>query len=673
MRSILACFMVAFCFFTSLGANSAVETAKSEKITLSRFFTDHAVLQRGQPIKVWGWATPKSKVEVEFDNKKSSAVAGADGKWVASFPAMKAGGPYDMTVTGDSVIKVKDILIGDVWLCGGQSNMAWSVINSFNGKMECRLAEYPNIRLFSVVREVSNVPVSKLWHNEAWEQCNPETIRRFSAVGYFFGRELYRELKIPIGLINCNWGGTTIETWMSPEAVAKIESLEERVNAFKNIHDADKHNQEQIKQYDKKIQALANIIEDKKNAAEISNPDFNDYSWENMQIPGMWEKRGLKDFNGLVWFRKTIFVPDDWAGKELILKLGPIDEIDNTWFNGYRVGSAGSLVPYKSNNWNVPREYRVPGEYVKAGKNVITVQVIDLSGAGGLWGQEAKEMYCIPAGAQSGKVVSLAGTWKYKIGIKMPVDPRRQNNITNYPSVLFGSMLKPVTEFPVAGAIWYQGESNASRAWQYRELFPAMIQDWRKQWGIGDFPFIFVQLANYRHVATAPEESEWAELREAQTMTLKEPATGMAVTIDIGEGKDIHPKNKQEVGRRLALYALSEHYGKPRVFSGPVFKSMKIDGDKIILSFNYVAGGLVAKDGPLKHFAIAGEDRKFVWAEAEIVDDKIEVRSSQIKKPVAVRYAWAYNPEGCNLYNKEGLPASPFRTDSWPGLTEKKK
>jgi sialate O-acetylesterase len=380
-----------------------------------------------------------------------------------------------------------------------------------------------------------------------------------------------------------------------------------------------------------------------------------------MSVPTLWEGAGLTDYDGIVWFRKEVMIPQAEAGKEMTLHLGMIDDADSTWFNGIPVGA--------TNSYTTLRKYTIPGNLVKAGRNVITVRVVDTGGGGGMYG-EAKDMKLTSANT----TLSLAGNWQYQTALDitdMPKQPKVVYN-QNSPAVLYNAMIAPLVPYAIKGAIWYQGESNAGRAYQYRTLFPAMIKDWRAQWK-QDFPFLFVQLANFMKPSEEPAESAWAELREAQSMTLSLPKTGMAVIIDVGEANDIHPRNKLDVGNRLALAAQKVAYGDKAVFSGPTYASMKTEGNKIRLTFNNVGGGLVARGGALKEFAIAGPDKKFVWADATIEGNTIVISHSSVQNPVAVRYAWANNPQQANLYNKEGLPASPFRTDDWPGLTISKK
>lgn len=457
-------------------------------IRLPRLVGDNMVLQRDLPIHVWGWADPGEAIEITFDGEKYRVTADASGSWEARLQKMKAGGPYEMVLAGDNRITLKNILIGDVWVCSGQSNMEWPVERAMNHEEEIKNAAFPEIRLFTVKRKTSALPLDDV--SGQWEACSPETVPGFSAVGYFFGREIHRSESVPIGLINSSWGGTVVETWISREGLRGEETFGPRSAA-------------------------------------------------------------VEDLDG--------------------------DEI---------------------------------------------------------------------------------------------VKPN------SHPTLLYNAMIHPLINFPIRGAIWYQGESNAGRAYQYRDLFPRMIRDWRAKWEQGEFPFLFVQLANFRKPLEQPKPSDWAELREAQDMTLELKNTGMASAIDIGVAGYIHPRNKQEVGRRLALAARSLVYGEKIIASGPRYKSMKVKGGDVYITFSETGKGLKAKGGTaaLGEFQVAGQDRQFHWAEAEIAGrNKVKVHAPGVTKPVAVRFAWQDNPSKLNLYNSAGLPANPFRTDNWPGMTAGKK
>jgi len=507
--------LVTYVFLVVIALFSAVAGAD---IRLPAIIGDNMVLQHDKEASLWGWADPGEKVgvSVSWHRMKWAVTADGDGRWRFGMAVPEAGGPYQITLTGKNTITLKNILVGEVWVGSGQSNMQMAVRSSADAENEIAKATYPKIRLFTVERKVADTPQEDC--RGSWVECSPETVPGFSAAAYFFGRELHKRLNVPVGLIHTSWGGTPAEAWTSRPM------LEDNPD-FEPI----------LKRYD---EAVANYP----------------------QAKAQYEKK-----------------TQEW--KEAADKA-------------------------KTEGKNPPRRPRVP------------------------------------------------------------FGPGHSHS----PAGLYNAMIAPLIPYAIQGAIWYQGESNAGRAYQYRELFPAMIQCWRRDWGQGDFPFLFVQLANFMAQKPEPDDSAWAELREAQLMTLELPETGMAVIIDIGEARDIHPKNKQDVGKRLALWALANTYGQEIVYCGPLYKSMERKGKNIVLHFDHVGGGLVAQGGDLKGFAIAGKDRQFVWADARIEGKTVVVSNAEVSQPVAVRYAWADNPL-CNLYNKAGLPASPFRTDTWPGVT----
>jgi sialate O-acetylesterase len=484
----------------------------SAEVKLPNLISDHMVLQQGMKVRIWGTAAPGEKVSVAFRDQKIAAEAGPDGQWQVHLEPLKAGGPDEMTVAGSNTIVLKNVLVGEVWVCSGQSNMWWPVSNSLNAREEIAAAQYPLIRLFTVAPVVAGKPQRDV--DGLWAPASPESVAKFSAVGYFFGRALHKALSVPVGLIHSSWGGTPAESWTTR---ATLDSLPE-VTPFLKLRD------QLLPMYALQVQEFKQKYDD--------------------------------------WLRAA-----DQAEAE------------------------GKIMPAAPRPPDDPR----------------------------------------------------GSAWR--------------------PGALYNAMIAPLVLFAIRGAIWYQGESNADRAVPYRKLFPAMIQDWRRAWGEGDFPFLFVQLANW---TVSDPKFTWPELREAQLMTLSLPKTGMAVAIDIGDPYDIHPKNKQEVGRRLALAAEAIAYGRDVVHSGPIYASMTVEGSKVRLNFKHTAGGLIARGAAtLRGFEIAGEDRKFSPAQAVIRGTTIVVSSAQVARPVAVRYAWADNPS-CNLYNKAGLPASPFRTDDWP-------
>ncbi len=637
-------------------------------IRLPALVGDHMVLQREAKVHIWGWAAPGEKVRVEFNGQKKNAKTDKSGIWSMYLKPMKAGGPYDMTISGGNCIVLKDILVGEVWVASGQSNMEMTVASSMNGDKEIAAANYPNIRLFTVVKNPSAKPLTNV--TGAWVACTPQTVPCFSAAAFFFGRMLHKDLDVPVGLINSSWGGTNAETWTPLEGFTSSPALKQ----FGQILELS------AKDMNRAIQKYRELLAEWQKATGHEDPGnvgldkgwadlkFNASDWKKMDIPNNFDTiEGNTDFDGIVWFRKEIDVPKEWAGREMELHLGVIDDFDTTYINSKEVGHTGSETV---RSWCTPRVYKVPAGCVAAGKNVIAVRAVDIF-LGGQMGGPVTEMFLMPVkAAPQDKSISLAGSWQYKVEYQMIPKPSMLGKPTdagipgdvNIATSLYNGMIHPLTPYTIRGAIWYQGEGNAGNGMQYRSLLPALIQGWRKAWGQGDFPFGIVQLANYMAVKPEPSESGWAELREAQMMTLRTPNTGLAVAIDIGDANNIHPTNKQDVGKRLALWALAKVYGQNITFSGPIYKSMKVEGNTIRVKFHWVDGGLVAKGGKLTGFAIAGADKKFVWAEAKIDGENVVVWSDKVAKPVAVRYAWAENPV-CNLYNKADLPASPFRTD----------
>jgi sialate O-acetylesterase len=632
-------------------------TPSASALKLPALFSDHMVLQQKMKCPVWGWAKDGTSVTVEINGKKVKATA-RDGRWQVQLPALEAGGPYTLTIsTSDKTIELKDVLAGEVWVCSGQSNMEFPVESSNNAQAEIAAAKYPNLRLFTVEKATSGEPLQDV--TGQWVVCTPETVGDFSAVGYFFGRDLLKSGVKPIGLIDTTWGGTPAEAWTSIEALksdpdfAPILTREEdskRVQAQLK----EKYGTKLITDERNSDVIMADTTALKKGWAKV---DTDLSEWQTMDLPTLWENTGLS-IDGVVWFRREVTIPQEWAGLDLTLKLSTIDDIDLTYFNGTQVGR--TLFDTTS-PWMAPRIYTVPGNLVRAGKNVIAVRVFDGQGGGGIYPSNTP-MQIAPGDDAS--PINLSGPWHYRIERIMSLGSGQEN----LPARLYNAMLAPLVPYGIKGAIWYQGESNADRAYQYRKLFAAMIRNWRRAWNIGDFPFYFVQLTNYMQRKAEPGDSEWAELREAQQMTLSLPHTGMAVIIDVGDADNIHPRDKQTVGKRLALIAQARDYSQDVEYSGPVYSSMAVEDMQIRLQFDHIDSGLVAKDGPLTGFAIAGADRKFHWAKAAVEGKTIVVKSDEVAAPVAVRYAWADDP-ACNLYNGAGLPASPFRTDDWPGIT----
>ena len=657
MKTLSPAFLLCAALAAPMPAFAQMATTSVNHPFLNPLFSDEMVLQRGQSDPVWGWTTPGATVRVSVAGKKASAVAGADGAWMARLPLLPTGGPYTLRVDGPQTAVLVNVQVGDVWVCSGQSNMEFGLGNAINADQETAAANYPKIRLFMVQHNVkldpqATAPVAP------WAICTPQSVRQggwngFSAVGYFFGRDLYESQHVPIGLIETDWGGTPAEAWTSGPALTKLPDFRAAVAQLGSSGSVTTSMAQQMSAWYAK--------NDPGMAAKWSDPTADAAAWPTMTLPVLFQDAGipeLSSFNGIIWFRKTVDIPADAAGKDVTLHF-MADDNDTTWINGTQVGAM--------EGYNIPRAYHIPAGVLKAGPNTIAVRVLDTGGKGGIYGDPAGLSLEVP----EGRTISLVGPWQYQAGVSLtkaaplPRGPVDQNT----PTTLFNGMVNPLIPFGIKGAIWYQGEANAGRAYQYRTLLPAMIGDWRTRWGEGNFPFYIVQLANW-----APGGDSWPELQEAQWLTAKNvPNVGIATAIDIGDAIDIHPKNKQEVGRRLALVAEAQAFGEKVEDSGPLYKAMTVDGGAIRLTFTHLGGGLTAKNAaPLTGFTIAGADRKFVPADARIDGDAVAVSSALVPSPVAVRYAWAADP-AISLYNKANLPALPFRTDDWPGVTVNNK
>ncbi len=631
------------------------------RLTLPVLFTDNMVLQQKAEAPVWGITKANQKVLVKtgWDNKTYETVADKSGKWSLKVQTLDAGGPYQLVVKADETKVLNNVMIGEVWICSGQSNMemplaGWAKIANY--EREIANASHRNIRLFQVEKTTTLSPVASLKvAGGSWQVCSPQSVPEFSATAYFFAVSLSEMLNgIPIGLIHTSWGGTPAEAWTSAASLSQMPDFMSYLNELKKIPTDPVEQQKFIdnEQNQWKARLISNDKGYSNGTPAWNNPDVDDSAWKTMFVPKSWEEQSLKDFDGIVWFRKQVEFPASFAGKDLTLSLGTVDDNEVTYFNGSQIGST---VGYDHD-----RVYTIPAKLVKAGKNVVAVRVTDTGGGGGFYGDPSKVFV-----GCGGEKVSLSGDWKYSVGMNLKdVEAPKITANQVQPTTLFNAMIHPLLPYAIRGAIWYQGEANVDRAEQYSRLFPLMIQDWRKQWN-SEFPFYFVQLANYLKREETPAPSSWAELREAQQRALNLTNTGMAVTIDIGDGENIHPKNKQDVGKRLALLAANKTYGVKVVCQGPEFQSYRITGSQVEISYSGVGSGLLTRNGEqLKGFSIAGPDKKFYWANAEIKGNKVVISSPQVEFPVAVRYDWANNPDG-NLYNKEGLPAVPFRTDSW--------
>lgn len=613
------------------------------KITLPTLVSDGMVLQRNQKLNVWGKADAGEKVEVKFLNKNYKTIADQTGNWKITLPEQKAGGPYTMTI---NEITLKDILIGDVWLASGQSNMELPMrrLTPLYAD-EIKNANNQNIRFFTVPQKYNFKSPQTELDGGKWEATNPQTILNFSGVAYFFAKELSQKNKVAVGIIHASLGGSPIQAWMDENSLKKYPEYLDEVKKWQN--------DDLIKSTESGEQALSKAWYTELDQSDIGlnqhweNFDLNDSDWKTMNIPGSWEdKEG--SFEGSVWFRKEINLTKNQAGKAAFLNLGRIKDADITYINGTKVGNVTYEYP--------PRWYDIPAGVLKEGKNVIAVRITNGSGKGQFI---ADKPYYLEI---DGNKIDLKTEWKFKIGAKMEKMAPGTTFIRWKPTGLYNAMINPLINYNIKGAIWYQGESNTGKPKEYGDLLTTMILDWRNKWNQKEMPFFTVQLANFMEPKTQPVESNWAELRDQQRqVSQKVPNTGLAVIIDIGEWNDIHPLNKKTVGDRLALQALKVADKKNIIADGPVYQSMKVEGNKIILSFKNGTDDF-APVSELKGFAIKGKDGKYEWAKAKIESNKIIVWNDTISSPISVRYDWADNPDG-NLKNKTGLPASPFTTE----------
>jgi sialate O-acetylesterase len=619
------------------------------QVRLPKVFSNNMILQRDAPIPVWGTAKPGSQVVVVLNGKRAKTAAGPDGKWQLKMPAMKAGGPHTMSVfEGNNVDPLYDfnnILMGDVWLASGQSNMEWQVQQSANAREEIKNANYSSIRFFNVPHNAQINPQDTL-AGGSWVTMDTTGVKAASAIAYFFARDLHAELNVPIGIVQSTWGGTPVESWTSKEKL--LSSTITREKTLKNDTITSKH----FIQDSLDLARFWEIVYQPQRKTDITVPktSYNDASWSQVNMPVTLKGMNMPGYEGMVWLRKTVNIAPTMKDKDLTIHLGHPEMNYSLYFNG-------ELIAKNIWNANLNHHYTIPAGLVKQGNNVVAVRMAFLWQGGG-FNPPSDHMYITDGQSR----ISLAGSWKYNKDLEPAIPVIK--NYHQYPAFLYNGMINPIVSYGIKGFIWYQGEDNTDAPRNYRSTFPMLMADWRARWGKGNLPFLYVQLANFMKRHPEPTESDWAALREAQTMSLNQPNTGMATAIDIGEADDIHPKNKQEVGRRLALVAKRQVYKKKVQAYGPMYKSHKIQGGKIRISFSETGLGLAtSNNGKLKGFAIAGSDKKFHWANAEIEGNTVTLSADQVSTPVFIRYAWADNPDG-NLINKDGLPAVPFRTDA---------
>ena len=632
------------------------QNESGQSLKLARLFSDHIVFQRDKPIKIWGWAKPNESIEIFFDSQKNVVSANSVGKWMAELAAMPAGGPHNIKVkANEKELIIKDVLIGEVWVCSGQSNMEWRVKASDNAKIDMLEAKFPMIRHFEVPHEVDFEPQNDLKSGD-WQICSPQTVGEFTAVGYYFAKELHQKLKVPIGLIHSSWGGSQVEGWISKNAMETSEVLNYYPSIMSKNWDQDAEHWRQNliqKIYGDKNYNTQSIV-----TSDYSKPSFEDTKWLKVNLGGAFDWQGVWAFRGNYFLRKTIELPEV-IQEETTFNFGANNSKMDLYINGDKIFSG-------KNEKNI--SVKIPSNTWKKGKNLVLIKIGTMTNpawfGAGIDGKATDFNIETP----QTKIPVSNQNWKMCPVWDEPMQFAHLMN--NVGTTLYNAMIAPLIPYGIQGVIWYQGESNASRAYQYRESFPLMIQHWRKDWK-DDFPFLFVQLASFGKNESSNQGSDWAELREAQTMTLKLPKTGMTVTTDIGNPDDIHPTNKKDVGKRLALNAFKVAYRIPKTIHSPMYREVKFMDNKAIITFDNEESTLVMKGTELKGFEIAGEDKQFFYAQAIIDGNSVIVSSEKVKNPVSVRYAWSNAPVNANLSNKEGLPASSFRTDTWNGVTIK--
>lgn len=620
------------------------------QVRLAQIFSDNMVLQRNVKIPVWGFAKANEKIAISFHLQTKYTNADGTGKWLVYLDDESAGGPYELVVKATSTLRVSNILVGEVWLCSGQSNMEWTVGQSDNASMEVANATNPMIRHIKFVHDINSVPSEEI-KPSGWQVCSPKTVSDFSGVGYFYAKELQKKLNVPVGIINASWGGTNIETWISRKGFEQSEDFKAMIQNMPEIA-LDSLLKIKMTTAVKSVETLQKYKFTTVDVPFYKEVSYDDTTWLTLQQPGVWEEQSLGPFDGVVWLRKHFTLSKAQSMLPVSLEIPAIDDNDVTYVNGVKVG--------QTLGWDVKRNYLLPNSILKEGDNVIAIQVTDTGGGGGIYGDSNALKLLI-----GGNTFELAGNWKFQV-------EKIQNSVSEneFPSLCYNAMIHPLVPFAFKGVLWYQGESNATRAYEYRKAFPLLIADWRKQWN-SDFPFYYVQLATFTTKGNSNEGCSWAELREAQTEALQVSNTGMVVTTDIGNPSSIHPTNKQMVGQRLAALAFSKLYGYSMVCEGPRYQSIEFKKNQAVVTFSSIGAGLSIDKGQdtLNGFEIAGEDQIFHLAKAVLKDDEVFVYSEAVAKPRAVRYGWKGDASDANLINREGFPAVPFRTDDWKATT----
>ncbi|MEM0961702.1 MAG: sialate O-acetylesterase [Bacteroidota bacterium] len=624
----------------------ALATPVAAQLQLPHVLSDGAVLQRGEPIPVWGRASPSAEVTVRLGGARVQTEATTDGEWRVLVPALPAGGPYRLDVrSGAERLRAEDLLVGDVWVLSGQSNMQWAVKDSDDADAEIAAADDRLIRHIRVPREGADTPQDDITGG-VWEPATPDYVGDFSAVGYFFAREIRQSEGIPIGLIHASWGGSRIEPWMSTAMLGLDAAGLDATRAEIRAH----HQQTEAALRERLGGAFPSEAQDPVDGEmhPLADPALEDSAWERLRVPIRWESAGYNGLDGVAWYRTSFELSDAEAAAGGHLSLGLVDDGDHTYVNGILVGTGRGGAQ--------PRDlYPLPTSVLQPGRNVLAVRVTDRGGSGGLKGGEGNLFVEIDGGDRR----PLAGDWRFRV-TEARMSPIETNKV---PTVLWNQMIAPLTEAPITGVLWYQGESNANEPDAYRGLFQSLITGWRSAWGRPAMPFLWVQLAGYRQPPDGPDDTgRWPALRAAQSAALGLPRTAEALALDVGDANDIHPRDKKTVGERLALSARAMVYGESDVpASGPRYLSHTLRGGQVSVTFAHADGGLSTRDGqPPGGFALAGRDGIWHWADAQLRGREVEVRSDSVPEPIALRYAWHDNPTNATLASGAGLPAAPF-------------
>ncbi len=640
-------------------AAGAGEAVAPPRPFLSPVFGDNMVLQRGKPNTFWGWTTPGAEVRVEIDGRSAHAVAAPDGRWQARLMPPPGGQECLVKIDGPEHRVLHNVIVGDVWLCGGQSNMEFGLPRAATGPQAVAAANNPKIRLYAVAAHPAYEPTAV--PRGSWQVCSPQAVSAgagFSAVGYFFGNRIEAETGVPIGLVQDCLGGTPAESWMAPATLRGLKVFDRPLAVVAHLR------QIHAPEYGNYIMHWYDEYDAGSRGQTWADPDLDDHAWKTVDLKEGFRDLGLADVPAVVWFRREVDLPDPLPAGDAVLHLGEVEQMDTSYVNGHWVGASAWV--------ENPRRYRVPTADLKPGRNLLTIRVFKV---------KSKDGFLSPADQlnltfSGGPTIPLAGPWKAAVSVDARPPHPMPLGFQNWPvmpGVLYLGMIDPVAPMALTGFLWYQGESNADRGHQYRALLPGLIRDWRGAFGQGELPFLIVSLPRFQPHRDQPGSDGWAELREAQALTAQTvPNCGLAVTVDTGEADNIHPTAKKIVGDRLALIALAKCYGKDIVYQGPTYRSLDREGSALRIHFDHTDGGLKCHGGKPGEFSVAGHDRQWHWADARIEGDTVVVASAAVPDPVAVRYAWQSNPEA-NLYNGAGLPAVPFRSDDWPGVTDHAK